>query len=402
MRTGYDVAIIGAGLVGCAAAYELARRGRRVAVVDQGEMNRGASGRNAGSLHFQLEPRMLDGGGDPRRLAELIPVNLQAIDDWRRLPEALQSDLELAMHGGLMVAETEAERDLLARKCEVETRSGLPVRILEGADLRSMAPYLASHVRCASYCAAEGHANPRYVTPAYAVAARAHGAEIIPRRRVCALEARPGGYRLRCEPSAAGQGFDADRSAVDAALVLIAAGAWSREILAACGVEVPLEPVGLGMNVTERCRPMLKHLVQHVGRRLSVKQVESGNVLIGGGWPAALTSFPVLGSDPKICLQESSIIGNVAVALDVVPALAGLQLIRSWSGIACVSPDHLPVLGAVAALPGVFIAAGGSSFTLGPTYARLVSELMASGQASMPLQLYRPDRFSDTVSARRM
>jgi len=147
---------------------------------------------------------------------------------------------------------------------------------------------------------------------------------------------------------------------------------------------------------------MLKHLVQHVGRRLSVKQVESGNVLIGGGWPAALTSFPVLGSDPKICLQESSIIGNVAVALDVVPALAGLQLIRSWSGIACVSPDHLPVLGAVAALPGVFIAAGGSSFTLGPTYARLVSELMASGQASMPLQLYRPDRFSDTVSARRM
>jgi glycine/D-amino acid oxidase-like deaminating enzyme len=51
------------------------------------------------------------------------------------------------------------------------------------------------------------------------------------------------------------------------------------------------------------------------------------------------------------------------------------------------------VLGPVSGLPGVFIAVGGSSFTLGPTYARLVSELMATGQTSMPLQLYRPDRF---------
>jgi glycine/D-amino acid oxidase-like deaminating enzyme len=91
--------------------------------------------------------------------------------------------------------------------------------------------------------------------------------------------------------------------------------------------------------------------------------------------------------------RASSIIGNIAVALDVVPELAALSLIRSWTGIACVSPDHLPVLGPISGLPGVFIAAGGSSFTLGPTYARLVSELMAAGQASMPLQLYRPDRF---------
>lgn len=399
MRASYDVAVIGAGLVGCAAAYELARRGRRVGVFDQGEMNRGASGRNAGSLHFQIEPRMLEGGGDPRRLAELIPVNLRAIEDWRRLPQALQSDLELAMHGGLMVADTEAERDLLARKCEVESRGGLPVTMLEGAELRRIAPYLSSDVRCASYCAAEGHANPRFVTPAYAAAARAHGAEIVPRSRVRALEVRSGGWRLHLQPWSAEQG--AGRVVVDAELVLIAAGAWSREILAAHGIEVPLVPVGLGMNVTERCAPVLPHLVQHVGRRLSVKQVAAGNVLIGGGWPAALGPFPALGPDPDVRLQESSVIGNIAVALDVVPALAALHLLRSWTGIACVSPDHLPVLGPVAELPGVFIAAGGSSFTLGPTYARLVSELMSAGQASMPLQLYRPDRFR-TATARGM
>jgi glycine/D-amino acid oxidase-like deaminating enzyme len=393
VRAGYDVAIIGAGLVGCAAAYELARWGRRIGVFDQGEMNRGASGRNAGSLHFQLEPRMLEGGGDPRRLAQLIPVSLQAIEDWRRLPQELQSDLELAMHGGLMVAETDAERNLLARKCEVEIRGGLPVRVLEGPELRRMAPYLADCVRCASYCESEGHANPRLVTPAYAAAARAHGAEITAGSRLRALEPRSGGWRLRIGRPGAAQGSDANTLTVDAELVLIAAGAWSRELVAAHGIELPLEPVALGMNVTERCAPVVHHLVQHVGRRLSLKQVAAGNVLIGGGWPADMASLSPLGPDPRVRLRESSIIGNVAVALEVVPELAALSLIRSWTGIACVSPDHLPVLGPVSGLPGVFIAAGGSSFTLGPTYARLVSELMATGQTSMPLQLYRPDRF---------
>jgi sarcosine oxidase subunit beta len=163
---------------------------------------------------------------------------------------------------------------------------------------------------------------------------------------------------------------------------------------------VPLVPVALGMNVTERCAPVLHHLVQHVGRRLSIKQVESGNVLIGGGWPASLTATETLGLNPEVSLRESSIVGNTAMALRVAPVLAGLNLIRTWSGIASVSRDHLPVLGAIASMPGVFIAAGESSFTLGPTYARLVSELICLGQASMPIGLYRPDRFAPAVDRR--
>lgn len=393
MSARYDVAILGAGLVGCAAAFELGRRGRRVGVFDQGEVNRGASGRNAGSLHFQIEPRMLDGGCDPQRLAQLMPVNLRAIEDWRRLPELLHRDLELAMHGGLMVAETESERDLLARKWEVETRGGLPVRMLEGPELRNLAPYLSDHVRCASYCAVEGHANPRLVTPAYAAAASSLGAEIVPGARIRSLEPCSAGWRLHVEWAKEHGRAGPAPTSVDAQAVLVAAGAWSAEILAPHGVHVPLEPVGLAMNVTERCKPVVRHLVQHVGRRLSVKQVEAGNVLIGGGWPAGLSGCSSLGPDPQVRLRESSMIGNAAIATHVVPALARLSLIRTWSGIASVSPDHLPVLGEIEAMPGVFIAAGESSFTLGPTYARLVSELICRGQASMPLHLYRPGRF---------
>jgi sarcosine oxidase, subunit beta len=391
---GYDVAVIGAGLVGCASALQLARRGLRVVAVDQGELNRGASGRNAGSLHFQLEPRMLaDLAIEPRRLAELLPVNLQAIEDWRRLQQELRCDLELVMHGGLMVAESEADRALLIRKIELETAAGLSVRMVEGAELRRMAPYLAPSVRCASYCPDEGHANPRFVTPAYAAAARERGATFELGLRVSALEPRAEGWRVVLRPAVErGRARACRTMAINAHKLLIAAGAWSREILQPLGVNLPLRSVGLSMNVTERCGPLIGHLIQHVGRRLSLKQVAAGNVLIGGGWRALLPEGTELGPDPIARLHEPSVIGNAAVALHTVPALGTLNLIRSWTGIAPVSPDHLPILGEIESLPGVFIATAGSSFTLGPTYARLISELICEEAASLPIGLYRPGR----------
>src|SRR6185312_9780669 len=157
----YDVAIIGAGLVGCAAAYELSKRKQRVIVLEQGELNRGASGRNAGSLHFQLEPRMLHAlASDPERLSQLIPVSRQAIDDWQDLPAQLGCDLEVTQRGGILVAESDSDRELLARKAELERRCGLAVQTLEGAELRRIAPYLSGRVRCANFLAEEGYANP--------------------------------------------------------------------------------------------------------------------------------------------------------------------------------------------------------------------------------------------------
>jgi sarcosine oxidase, subunit beta len=384
MNPSFDVAVVGAGLIGCAAAWHLARQGRRVIVLDQYEINRGASGRNAGSLHFQIEPRMVDVLlSDPQRLSELMPVNVQAIDDWRRLPAELQCELELAMHGGLMLAETDAEHDLLVRKVELERRAGLTVRLLDSLELHRIAPYLSEKIRSASFCTDEGHANPRLVAPAYAAAARAHGVVFQLQSRVNALERYASSWRLNLQGTQ-----------VSAEAVLIAAGAWSKELLRPLGVAVPLTAVGLQMMVTQRTAPLIGHLVQHMGRRLSIKQVDAGNILIGGGWPARLRSGGDLGDSADAELQEMAMIGSAAVAAHTVPATSRLNVLRSWSGIACIAPDHLPVLGAVDSLPSMFIAAGGSSFTLGPTYARLISELIGTGKTSMPIGLYHAERFS--------
>jgi sarcosine oxidase subunit beta len=225
----YDVAVVGAGLIGCAAAYYLARAGRRVLVLDQSEINRGASGRNAGSLHFQIEPRMVDVLlSDPQKLAELIPVNLRAIEDWLRLGSELRCDLEIVMQGGLMIAETETEHALLLRKSVLENRAGLAAQIMDRTDLRRLAPYLSQHVRFASFCPQEGHANPRLIAPAFAAVARANGAVFRLNARVCNLQPATMGWRIVSQT--AGEVSD-----IKAEAVLIAAGAWSKEILKPLG-----------------------------------------------------------------------------------------------------------------------------------------------------------------------
>jgi sarcosine oxidase subunit beta len=392
----YDVAVVGAGLVGCAAAFELARRGRRVMLFDQSELNRGASGRNAGSLHFQLEQRFLDDVmTDPELLSKLIPVNLQAIEDWKGLPARLQHDIELHMEGGLMVAETQPQLERLVRKQEVETAGGLATRIIEGRELRDYAPYLSPSIKWAACCAEEGHANPRLVTPAYAHAARALGCRFELNAEVRSITPRAAGWRVSAQPltpRSTRQLLAAIE--IDVETVLIATGAWSGQLLDLLGATLPVQALGLSVNVTDRAQPLIKHLVQHVAGRLSVKQLESGNILIGGGWPATLPLGSTLGLNPDTRLQESSILGSSAAALRTIPALRSLCVIRSWTGITSVSPDHLPVLGALDSLPGMFVAAGGSAFTLGPTYARLISELICTGAASLPLDLYRPSRFT--------
>jgi len=324
---------------------------------------------------------------DPQKLAELIPVNLQAIEDWQRVASELRCELEIVMHGGLMIAETEAEHELLLRKNALEVQAGLAVQMMERADLRRLAPYLSEQVRFASFCPQEGHANPRLIAPAFAASARANGAVFRLNTRVRNLQSSTTGWRIFSQLT------DAEHIDFQAEAVLIAAGAWSREILKPGGFSVPLKAVGLQMMVTQRTAPVMNHLVQHMGRRLSIKQVEAGNILIGGGWPARLHHLEELGEIADAQLHERAMIGSAAVAAHTVPATRQLSIIRSWSGIACIAPDHLPILGAVNSLPGIFIAAGGSSFTLGPTYARLISELISSGRASMPMGLYHPERF---------
>jgi sarcosine oxidase subunit beta len=382
-----DVAVIGGGLLGCATAYYLARGGARVALLERGELNREASGQNAGSLHFQLEFRMIDQG---ERVAEQfalsMPLCLDAQRIWAGLEAELGSTVGAHLEGGLMVAESERELEALARKSALENREGLPTRILDGDETRALAPYLSPAVRGACWCASEGHANPRLVAPAFAAAASRAGATIHARTPVVGLSRPGGGWRVET----------ASGGPLLAGALVVCAGIWSGEVTALAGARLPIIAHPLTIFAPAKTDPLVPHLIQHAGQRLSLKQTAEGNVLVGGGWPSRL----VAGADGfarsgRPALLLDSIAGSAAVAARIVPAVARLPAIRIWTGIAGATDDNVPILGELPGRPGLFVATTGSGFTLGPTYAHLLAELILHGRSSLPLATYDPGRFAD-------
>src|SRR5580698_544656 len=166
--THFDVVVIGGGLVGCAAAYYLSKSDARVLLVESGDINGEASGRNAGSLHFQLEYRLIKYGDDQAaRFAQIIPLSLAAIEDWIGLETELQSHLEVRMSGGLIVGESSGDLRQLEIRQSLQERWGLQTSLLSASEVRRRAPYLADTITAATFSEKEGYANPRLVTPAF-------------------------------------------------------------------------------------------------------------------------------------------------------------------------------------------------------------------------------------------
>jgi len=381
--------------VGCASAYYLAKSGARVVLIEKGQVNQGASGQNAGSLHFQLEHRLIAHHKQlTHELADYVSFTKTAIRQWRNIETELGCHLELTMKGGLMVAETAEELELLRLKSAIERNAGLDIELLGGDETRTIAPYLGNSVQAALYCAHEGHCNPRLLTPAYARKAQEHGAVFLTGAPVSALRRRERKWEVDYS-----RGTSADQKIIADALqadnVLNAAGAWSGDVSAMAGFCLPVIPIGLTMNVTEPVSPFIPHLVQHVGRKLSMKQVHDGNVLIGGGWNAVLQYERGRWlADTSPLIKPESVRSNLQVASEVVPAVSDLHLLRSWTGTTCITPDELPVLGEIPEAPGLFAATGGPGFTFGPAYAQIISNLILSGDRSSLPPAYAPERFS--------
>lgn len=300
------------------------------------------------------------------------------------LSAELDASLGFVMSGGLMLAETPEQARLLERKTELERSHGLPVEIIERPALDDIAPYLSPDVIAASYCRLEGKANPRVVAPAYARAGARLGLQVYSGARVTGLQRSRGGWRISCLD---GSRFQAD-------VVIIASGAWTGLVAQLVDVRLPVLPMPLSMTVTSRMPKIVGHLVQHAGARLSFKQTAEGNLLIGGGWPSKLHHHHgALSLDQAPDVRLDSMIGSAAVASRVVPSIADALVLRTWTGLTAMTADHLPMLGPVPKRPGLYVATGGSAFTVGPTYAQLMSQIVTGSSLTLDVSPFSLDRF---------
>ena len=377
----FDTAVVGGGIVGLCLAGFLAEAGHAVVLVDDGRHS--GTTANAGSLHVQMQSRFMRLYPDlVPGLEAALPVYPMAVAFWRELAAGLGVDIGLEVSGGLMIAENREQFDFLVRKCARERALGLDVTMLDRGELVRMAPYLGPAVVGAELCGTEGKVNPLLANQALRRRALACGVVHRTEERVVGLQRE--GSRFRIVTSL---------GILAASRVAVAAGAGTRELGALVGVRVPVEAEPLHMNITEPAPPLIRHLVQHADRQITLKQLAAGQVVIGGGWPARL-----VGRDRLPTVEAASLVANVTLAQHVVPAIGPLRLMRTWAGINTTA-DGRSVLGEVPGVPGVtFAVPGDAGYTLGPLSARIAADLILGRHPPVDPAPYTPARFAPADS----
>jgi sarcosine oxidase, subunit beta len=356
-----DVLVIGGGIAGTATAYFLAREGVDVTLIEEHDLGTLASGSNAGSLHAQIPHHEFVTEGDAwaKGFAPVIPLMLESIALWQALEKELACDFELALPGGLLVAETEAQLRDIRRKAELEARHGLATEILGPEALKAMAPYISRRMAGAAFCPTEGKINPLIAAPALARAAAEAGVAIRRRTRLEALMAD-------------GSDFVAQTSKgeIRARRVVNCAGANAGRIARMLGLDLDIQGYPIQVNVTEPVAPLVRHLVYFAGEKLTLKQTRHGSLLIGGGWPAQWDL-----SHQRLAVNPSSLFANLKTAVTVVPALTQVQVLRTWPAMVNGTADWRPVLGPMPKMPGFFMCVfPWMGLTAGPASARLVAD----------------------------
>lgn len=392
MPNGADVVVVGGGIIGCACAYELARTGAKVTLIERSELAAGASGRNHGLLLSPLDPA----------LAPMAASTLEAYRDF-----APSSTVPVAMDaepiGYLLVAmDDSAERKAASVEAEAAASCGVKVEHLDRAAVHDLEPELSEGV-------AEGwlfddgrRLQPALLTVAFAHAAREAGAEVRTRLSVRTLVSK--GERTH--------GVITDEGMLHADVVVVAAGPWTAPLVRQVAVSMPISGARGWLVSLSPPRLPVQRLVSRAGWHAPpdpdgippvrasdlihgtapgemigtmLQPNPEGTMLIGGSRQFAFAPEP---DDPSVPRRL------LAGAVDLVPSLAGAPVQGAWWGMRPMTPDGRPVVGEVR--EGLIVASGHGSLgvILGGGTGRLVASIVTGNPAPFDAKPFDPSRFA--------
>lgn len=367
----YDAVVVGGGVMGCSTALHLARGGMSVAMVERRGLGVGASGVNAGTLSLQI------------KRAVLAPYALKSRERWASTRERLGMDVDYHMTGGLTLAFTDEEAEVLTARMSERKAAGVPIEMISGARAKEMEPGLGDGIVLASYCAIDGYANSSMTGRAYRHALVNAGVALFEGEPVTALERDGKGYTVRTPAGA-----------ITGRRLVLAAGAWTKGLSSMLGVDFPIDVRVNMVSVTERLPRLVKLIVGHAYGLLTLKQSDNGTTLIGGGWQGKGT--PERGAYEVI---PENLEGNLRLASIAVPGLRQARIVRTWLGLEASVPDMFPLCGDLPGNPDAYIIAcvrGG--YTIGPYMGELLSQHILGREPEMPI--FNPARYNSAGAER--
>lgn len=368
MSNTYDAIVVGGGVIGGAIAYNLAKRGGKVLLLEKDRLASKSSGAAAGMLGAQSE---MDGDGPLFQLARKSRAMFPKIAE--EIKENSGIDIGLINKGMLKVALTEQEQQEYKRIMAIQNQSGEQADWFTGEELRRKEPALSDAIKGAMYIEKDGQVEADQLTLGFLKSAAASGVVIKEYVEVYDFQLSKG----KVEGVVTNQGIFTSEN------VIVAGGAWSQKLLLETGLQLDTYPVkGECFSVVTH-RQMLSTTIFSHGCYLVPKK--GGRIVVGA------TVMPRT-FNQKVSLNGISIL--LEQAKNLMPSIVEAEWERAWAGIRPQTVDGLPYLGEHRDYKGLYIATGHfrNGILLSPITGVVIADLIEGKPTSVDLEPFRVDR----------
>jgi sarcosine oxidase subunit beta len=303
---------------------------------------------------------------------------------WPNLADELGCDIEYVQKGSMLVMEAEEEVEFIKKFSQAQRKYGLPVEFLDQKETRKLQPAISPHILASTFCPIDGEVNPFYLLGALVTNIRGNGGRVHIQTAVTGFKVDDG--RITHVVT--------DKGVVETSVVVCAAGVDSVDMGKMLDVAIPIKPRRRQVLITEATAPLIGPYVmsartitaKHTNRPtdqgeskydefslgMIISQTVSGNVVLGG-------TYEFAGYDKHTTVQ--GVTGIARYTSMIIPALRGLKVIRSFSGLRPFTDDGVPIIGPMDKIPNFIVAAGheGDGVAVAPATGREVSEKLIQG-----------------------
>lgn len=372
MADRFDVAIIGAGIVGAACAYELAQAELTICVLEGDAVGSGATAAGMGHIVIMDD--------SPAQLG-LTRYSQQL---WDALVQEAPERYEYTRCGTVWVASDDEEMVAVERKHLLYAAHGIESEIIDAHTLCRLEPQLRTGLAGGLVVPGDGVVYP----PGSAAALIEQALEqAVVLRSTTAVELIDGGVRI------------ASGDVLHASAIVVANGARARDLLPA----LPIHPKKGHLVITDRYPGYLRHQLVEVGY-VKNAHATSGDSVSFNVQPRA-TGQLLIGSSRQLDVSTREVDHHIlsrmiARALEYMPSLGQLSGIRAWTGLRAATLDGLPLIGPYPERPGVWLATGheGLGITTALGTARLLSAQLLGQTPEIPFEPYLPSRIVAEVA----
>jgi sarcosine oxidase subunit beta len=370
----YDVVIVGAGVHGLSTAYYLAKQGvKNVAVLDKGYVGGGASARSTAIVRANY------------LTVEGIPFFRESLKLYEGLALELDFNLMFSQTGRLDIGHAESTVYALRQRVELNRLLGVDSRLIGPEQIKELVPVIdlreGKHlpVMAALYHPPAGTVRHDAVVWGYGRGADRLGVEIHPFTEVMGL--LRSGDRIT--------GVETPKGTVNAGTVVSATAGWTSIISGMAGVELPIVTYPLQAFVTEPLKPFMDKVISSGNLHVYIYQTDRGEIVIGG----PVDPYPTYSHRSTLNMLEEI----ARFAVELVPSLRDVKVMRQWTGICDMTPDYAPIMGEVEGVRGFVLNAGWGTwgFKAAPIAGKCIAELVATGKTPALIEPFRLSRFDD-------